>query len=98
MALRRLAITLVLLSPGSALAERRVNPLSWTDVTSTRCPSRLAVEPGSAEFQGYWATSLGGGLDTYRALGIAQRLHAEDGWFAILDASVFSTERRVTVP
>lgn len=98
MALRRLAIALALLSPGRALAERRLVPLSWANATSTRCPSRLTVQPGSAEFQGYWATSFGGGLDTYRALGITQRLHAGDGWFAVLDAHAFTTERRVTVP
>ena len=98
MALRRLAIMLALLSPGRVSAERRVNSLVWNDIVTTHCGSRLVPQPGSAELEGFWASSLGGGLDTYRALGGSMRLHAEDGWFAIVDVEVYSTERRVTVP
>ena len=98
MALRRLAIMLVILSPGRGSAERRRSPLVWNDIVATHCPSPLTVEPGSLELEPFWGSSLGGGLDTYRSLGATARLHAEDGWFAILDGEGFSTERRVVVP
>jgi hypothetical protein len=93
MALRRLALAITILSPAAsnALAERHLftNPCAYVMSLS---------DVGDGELEGFAATNLGGGVDSYRGAGLTARLHFEHGIYALMEGRMIDPVRRLATP